>query len=194
MNWVIVASDGSAIRKGKQDKWWCSGGFVGNVIDESGKVLEEFKNGVYLDNSTNNVGELTGLEMAIDSIGVLSETHGVIFLLDSEYTLKSVTSWIYGWMKNIRDGIPYTAGGKPVKNYEQILRIYEKLRNIKTKRIYKIRSHVEERDYQKRYKEFCKINKCEVSFDMWLFMNKLNNECDELVYKLADQLRAGKTE
>lgn len=192
MNFVVVASDGSSIKKpkvGSTDSWWCSGAFVAKVLNEDGISVETFSNGIELDNSTNNIGELTGFEMAIDSVMVLAETHKILFLLDSEYTLKSTTVWIKDWMKNIKNGVPCTSSGTPAKNYEQILRIHNKLKKIKHKKVLKVRSHVIESDYKRRYHEFCYGNKFEVTYEMWLFMNSLNNECDELVYQYADNLR-----
>lgn len=195
---ILIASDGSAIKKPKTpgdstDRWWCSGGFVGKIYDFKGNTVFTFKDVVKLDDATNNIGELTGLEMAIDAISSIGEYSGndIIFLLDSDYTLKSVTTWVKSWMKNMKDGVARTSKGTPVKNYEQIVRIHEKLKALKHKKVMKIRSHVPEADYKRRYHEFCALNKKDITYEMWLVMNALNNECDDLVNKAANELKDG---
>jgi ribonuclease HI len=187
---VILASDGSAIRKPDKEHWWCAGGFYGRIYSEHA-LINEFSKVVQLDNSTNNIGELTGLEMAIDSLKVMGADIGMhfIFLLDSEYTLKSVTKWYNSWKRNMRDGVAYTATGTPVKNWTQIERIHNKLKAVKSKHVFKVRSHVTEKDMQKAFHEFCYVNNESISYGIWSIFNEMNNKCDFIVNEAAEKLR-----
>lgn len=195
---IVMASDGSAIRKpkkrgSKEERFWCSGGFSGRILDSKGKEKKRLSGVVQLDDSTNNIGELTGLEMAIDEvIELVKDEDRVIFLLDSEYTRKSVTEWIYNWMRNERDGVAYTSTKQPVKNYEQIKRIHNKLNKIANKEVLKIRSHVADGDIEKKWAEFCHVNDMDIKLETWKYFSKLNNECDAIVNTAATKLKEGK--
>lgn len=70
-------------------------------------------NGI-IDDSTNNIGELTGIKVASEHFG---ERQYQIIISDSEYSIKSFREWYYTWERN--DFKNYAK--KPIKN-EQLIK------------------------------------------------------------------------
>ena len=203
---AIFATDGSALKK-PNGKYWSAGGFVARVYDypdiNNPTERNELKRTEYalaIDNGTNNIGELTGLKYAVDCAIDLQEACTAdiffVFLLDSEYTIKSVTKWCVKWHREAKNhgGVPTTASGTPVKNYEIIWDIHEKLKKLKHKAVFKVRSHIENNELalKKGWHEFCSVNEYELSYNTWLEFRQMNEEVDALVNGKCNALKDGR--
>ena len=73
-----------------------------------------------IDDSTNNIGELTGIKTASENFG--SKQYQLI-ISDSEYSIKAFREWYYTWKDN---GFK-TYSKKPIKNETLIKETYQKL-------------------------------------------------------------------
>ena len=196
MFYTFIASDGSAVRKGDSSKnWYCSAGYAKKVFDDKGEVvLEDSKVVEMPDGSTINQAELTGLEMAIDSIGTLLEgdnrkDNTVIIAIDSKYTQKSVTSWFDGWKRTMKDGVAHTRNGTEVKNFDLITKVHDKLVAAKGVQLYRVNSHIDPADYHFAYHEFCAENRVDMPESAWLIMVGLNDTIDKMVTSTTDKMR-----
>lgn len=77
-----------------------------------------------IQNGTNNVGELTGVKIAIENFG---ERDVQVIISDSQYSIKCFREWMYNWKKN-----NYKAySGKEILNKDLIVEINELLRDSK---------------------------------------------------------------
>ena len=89
-----------------------------SIIEQSGKVS----------NGTNNIGELTGVKVAVESMNKIEGTTDKTFQVivsDSEYALKSYREWIHNWKKN-----GYKASNKkPIANKDIILETQSMIEN-----------------------------------------------------------------
>lgn len=208
---LVLASDGSAVRKPSKDSFWAAGGFIGRRYDPMGMPVrldeEPLKNVEWFPSGTNNIGELTGLSMAVDAaLTVVEEdenTKEVIILIDSEYALKAVTKWCVKWKRDAdksADGIPMTTAGTPVKHFDLIWSIHERLKTLKKKlkrgnlHVLKIRSHVkpDEKSLKKAFHEFCHVNDlADVPYSTWIVCKELNEACDRLVNDAVKTMMVG---
>ena len=100
----IFYSDGSSTTKGEKAASYGMVKLTKASLNEEA-LYDDFSNKTYLyetfsdkiADGTNNIGELTGIKMAIENMG----THDVqVIISDSEYSLKCFREWIYNWKKN----------------------------------------------------------------------------------------------
>ena len=176
MKTVIIATDGSATRNGK--KFDCSAGYCMYLKEENKYTGAMTK---LHEDATISIAEISGVLMGLRAINNIKEDHHFIFLLDSEYVKKSITEWYPKWKKNIKNGVPCKSDGQPVMHFDLIEKAYLGLKKLKRVNVFKIRSHIPEKDMQKTYKEFCKINKVDISFDTYKMFVGINETCDSIV-------------
>lgn len=114
---------------------YCDGGCRGNQHDENiggwGVVLryrdnvkEFYGNAI---NTTNNRMELISCIEALEAIN--NKTIPTIVTMDSQYVVKGINEWIYGWLKKNWK----TASGKHVENrdlWEELLDLKKQFRDI----------------------------------------------------------------
>ncbi|MFJ3727275.1 ribonuclease H [Streptomyces sp. NPDC090045] len=98
---IIAACDGAAKGNPGPAGW-------GWVIADSQGRPERWEAGP-LGRSTNNIGELTGLQRLLEA---LAPGTSVEVRMDSQYAMKAVTQWLPGWKRNGWK----TASGQPVAN------------------------------------------------------------------------------
>lgn len=99
---------------------YCDGGCRGNQFDDNiggwGVVLvyKEYVKEFYGNevNTTNNKMELTSCIKALKVIK--DKTIPIVVTMDSQYVIKGINEWIYGWLKKKWK----TSTGKPVENKE----------------------------------------------------------------------------
>lgn len=186
---IYIATDGSAVNNG-DNTFTCA---AGCIITHDVQILSCVKE---LPMATVNIAELTAVLMALDKIKILNETgnYQFIFVMDSEYTLKSITTWFPTWNKNRKNGVPHTYGGTPVKNFELIEQAYYGLKEIKNKKVWKIRSHVLPKNITKTYHEFCLYNKIEIDLEEFIYLRKINELCDKAVQETTQKMLREKRE
>lgn len=174
---VIIATDGSAKKAGTG--FDCASGCC-VYTPQDRNVIVNFEK--LDDDATVSVAEITGVLLGLKAIsGMDKSKYDFVFLIDSEYIQKSVTVWYPGWIKRMKeDGIPRTSSGQPVKHFDKIQKAFKKLSGIGAK-IFKIRSHIPENKMEETHKEFCKINKIDISFDMYKIFVECNKICDATV-------------
>lgn len=96
---------------------------------------------------TNQRAELYAIYVALVIIKKNLDANKIIIYSDSEYSIKSVTIWISGWIKNSWR----TSSGSVVKNQDIIEPIYNIITKLKNKKISvefnHVRSHTGKTDY-----------------------------------------------
>jgi ribonuclease HI len=108
---------------------------------------------------------------------------------DSMLCYKSLTEWIYTWLKTAKDGIFYSSSGKPVANQKEIKIAFEFIHNLHeygTIKLFHINSHVAKKNVKKLKEKFEHFNKCSISDLEFLFIYAQNAKCDELVKEKYD--------
>lgn len=125
----IIYTDGSSSIKDNIASYGCC-----KLLNESQSVNALFDNFTgknwefqtfsgSIDNGTNNIGELTGIKVALNN---LSSKKIHIIISDSMYSLKSYREYIHVWKNN---GY-LTYSKKPIKNSTLIKETYAKLQEI----------------------------------------------------------------
>ena len=130
----IFYTDGSFSKNNNKASYGCckllSESDEGTLDSFTGKkFLYETFNGA-TDVATNNVGELTGIKVAIENFN--DKTYQLI-ISDSIYSIKSFREWIYNWQKN---GYR-SASKKEIKNKELIVETFKEIKDSKKIIIYK---------------------------------------------------------
>lgn len=119
----ITYTDGSF----KKDTKQASYGVVKLLEENEEGIIDDFTGKKFLykdfsdvvEDGTNNVGELNGLKVAIENFG---DKKYQLIVSDSEYSIKALREWYYGWEKNNFKNY----AKKSVMNKELIQEIYEK--------------------------------------------------------------------
>lgn len=187
---TLIATDGSGIRNKRGGKgFYAAGAYVYETYDGETKIASGGR-AKYLGKATSNIGEITALYIALKHFENCKddETHTFYFLLDSEYVMKSITSWMFGWermIKTSKDGVARTLRGTPVKHFALIKKVYDLYFSYKKRWIFKVRSHVTEDRKDAAYKEFLKVNETPVTRELWEKCNELNQQVDALVHSCA---------
>ena len=183
---TLVACDGSALKGdvGSTTGFTCASGFVGETYEKEVKI-EEAKAGRFLGDATNNIAEITALNMALKYYYNKRNDGAFYFLVDSDYLRQSILFWFYNWKKKAmqsEDGIPRTKTGTPVKNWELLEETYNLFHKFPSRRLYKIRSHADPDRYEKDHAEFNKINRVEFSYGLWNRCRQLNESVDHVAH------------
>lgn len=152
----------------------------------------------YHPDSTNNIAELSailfGIEKAFDRYKSTEEhTYSFLIFSDSEYSIKSLTEWVFGWYKTYtyekHDGIvvPYmlTKGGSPVKNCELICAIISYIVNHQSNftqiEFVNVKGHTWKRDgVSKQMEYYQKANKTPITRGEATFIAKYNHIVDRV--------------
>jgi len=93
---------------------------------------------------TNQRAELYAIKIALEYITELLDFSFINIYTDSEYSIKSLTQWIFKWEKNGWK----TAAKKPVKNLDLIKPIYQIIKKYKGRiNFIHVRSHTGKKDY-----------------------------------------------
>ena len=145
----------------------------------SGAVCVDYKDGIsvmsppqlaILKNCTNNIAELTGVELACD-IAIENQTkyHRINVFSDSEYSVKALKEWIFAWVRITcsfnGDGDGFTqmrkGDGQIVKNQTIIKNIVNKICSIRPEvcqfNIYHVKAHSKD-NVEKIQSQFFKAN------------------------------------
>lgn len=155
---------------------------------------EFYKCGTYHKGGTNSKGEVYAIKYAYDKLYELfnpNKLTDVEIISDSDYVVKSVTNWIYGWVRNRWK----TASNSEVKFSDVFKYLYDKYldRKIRNKNIhvYHINSHIKNiKKLKSARRKFCAKNDIDISDSDFEFLVKYNNEVD----KLANYIRVNKLE
>ena len=155
----------------------------------------------YHSTSTNNVAELTGilfgLEKAFSKYRNTDEhTYSFLVFSDSEYAIKSLTEWVFGWYKTYtyerKNGIVVpsmmTKGGTPVKNCELICAIVSLIANNRKNFIDLDFINVKGHTWQKtvdtgiiiQMEYYEKANQCNITKQEATFIAKYNHIVDRV--------------
>lgn len=134
---------------------------------------------------TNNYSEIfaiaKGLENMVKYLNVNDEIEEFIVELytDSLLCLKSLTLWIWNWLKKAKGGIFYNASNEKVINQELIKEAFKYLQLLKGKyKIYHINSHQPLSKVKEQHKKFQKFNNTDMSFEDFMFAYMNNQKRD----------------
>jgi len=139
------------------------------------------------DDKTNNYAEIyaiaTALENVQDYLEVAEpEEFSVEVYSDSLLCVQSLNVWIYNWIKKAKDGVMYNSTGQKVANQELIKRAFKIKYKLKGHiNVWHINSHEPLKKVKELYKKFLKFNKCDITYDDFLFAYLQNKKCDEAI-------------
>ena len=75
-------------------------------------------------NATNNLGELYAVYLGVLLALKYRNRYDVINIIsDSQFSIFSLSRWIWNWRNNINNGIYYNSSGSPVANQDIIIKI-----------------------------------------------------------------------
>ena len=112
----------------------------GRTFGCSGAICPTTGQSIYTINpdTTNNRSELIAIDIGVRlAHGIYNrepQKYDNIYLYsDSQFGIFGLTKWIYGWSKNMKDGIMYGSNKQPVKNQELFIGIlnYLSMNNFK---------------------------------------------------------------
>lgn len=183
------------------NKWdGCAGAIPTHYEERSLTIYEHGPTLMVIRDCTNNIAELSAIELACDiALKKQTEYHRINVFSDSEYSVKTLKQWIFGWAKiscrNIGvDGFRYMkkSDGMPVKNNTIILNIINKILSIDPKvcqfNIYHVKAHTDG-DYKKVQSQFLKangirINDCDAKI-LGYFNDEVDNKTRDLLLSEA---------
>lgn len=119
---IIIYADGAC----KNNQGTNNIGGYGAYINVNG-TIKEFYGGER--NTTNNKMELTAVIIPLKFLSKLNKKYNITIYTDSNYVVKGMSEWVYGWIKNNWKN----SKKEPVKNKELWLELLElsKQHNIK---------------------------------------------------------------
>lgn len=155
--------------------------FKDDYLVHDGTHVEEDRTNVY--------GEIRGIADALVKAEEYTKADTQIQIVklytDSMLCLNSLTKWIFGWIRNQRNGVFYASGGKPVMNQEEIKRAFRAMQQLRERKIavklYHINSHMPLKDVQKQHQKFMQRNLIQLSFDEFMFIYLQNKKCDAMI-------------
>ena len=75
-------------------------------------------------NATNNLGELYAVYLGVLLALKYRNRYDVVNIIsDSQFSIFSLSRWIWNWRNNINNGIYYNSSGSPVANQDIIIKI-----------------------------------------------------------------------
>lgn len=105
-----IFTDGATSGNGYEG---AQGGWAWILLDEEEKIILEESG--HLDNTTNNICELTAIIKACEAVEkMIDKDKRVIVYSDSAYAINGLNDWIYTWRCNNWQ----TARRQPIKNQE----------------------------------------------------------------------------
>lgn len=181
-NVLNIFTDASIMPLNIKNTWdGCSGAI--SVIDEDKQEYD--KRVVIIRQCTNNIAELTaielGVDMAIDNVG---KFHRINLFSDSKISVLGLREWIWTWMQSARDMRHMTtSSGTPVKNLNIILNIINKISmidpNLSQFNIYHCKGHALGKG-ELIQRTFYEVNKLKISIEDALDLGKYNDIVDNL--------------
>lgn len=193
MNRFRIFTDGGAFKKEDTE------GFIGvssySIFknDEEKPIIE---NTTVHKNGTNNFSEIFAIAKALENIFsyIKAADIGDDFIIeiysDSLLCIKSLTVWIWNWLKNSKPGgILINSLKKKVANQELIKEAFYYLQQLKDKcKIYFINSHQPEYNISNQYKKFKKVNNVDISLEDFVFAYLNNANRDKAIKEAYQKL------
>lgn len=114
----------------------------GRTFGCSGAICSTTGESIYTINpdTTNNRSELIAIDIGIKlAYNIYTREPGkyenVYLYSDSQFGIFGLTKWIFGWSKNIKNGVMYGSNKQPVKNQDLFIGIlsYLSINNFKVK-------------------------------------------------------------
>lgn len=184
-----AASYNNGLRDSSERQYTCSVAIL--VLDR--KIVRIFKS--LNEDSTNVHGELFAIFMGLEEtmnilrrIDILEPPYNIDVYSDSEWSIKSLTTWLKSWKKNIGpNGVLHSSTG-PVKHQDMIKYIdknYCQNPDIDLN-LYHIRGHIDvdnNKSLEKCIKTFKRNNGFLPDFEKLKFIIGMNNICDRCAVK-----------
>jgi len=135
---IIIFTDGSCI-KTAYNKY-----YAGYGIHFPNKELPDISKPFLMIPITSQRAELYAILKALKKIIKFLEFDTITIYSDSEYSIKSLTNWIFTWVKNKWK----RSNNKPVKNKDILEPLYKLIMKYKDKiKFQHVRSHTKQKDY-----------------------------------------------
>lgn len=189
MKRILIFTDGGGFKKEDSESYTATSAFRMFKYEDN-EFIFVCKNTEIYEVGTNNYAEINaiknGLKTAREYIKSIDDSNvRVEIYSDSDICVRSLTEWIWGWIKNSKDGQLYNSEGKLVKNQEVILKAFKIMEKIRegggVVRFYHINSHGSIDNIKDLRSKFMKRNSCKVSLDDFCFFYLQNKQCDLMV-------------
>jgi len=136
MNEIVVFTDGSFIKKNNQR-------YAGIGIHFPNNEIQDISEPFLIKKLTSQRAELYAIYVAIKTVTLAMDFRSIRIYTDSEYSIKSLTNWIFKWAKNGWK----KADKKPVKNTDILKELYKLVMKYKGKlNFVHVRSHTGKKD------------------------------------------------
>lgn len=177
-----IFTDGGAFKKEDGKTYTGVSSYCVYKNDDEKPIIE---NTVIHENGTNNFSEIYAIAKALKEIfeyikEAKMDEYNIEIYSDSLLCIKSLTVWIWNWLKNSKPGgILLNSVKEKVANQELIKEAFYYLQQFKNKcKIYFINSHQPEYKVQEQYKKFKKDNKTDISLEDFIFayLNNANRD------------------
>ena len=152
---------------------------------------------IITEDKTNNFAEIYAIQKSLEIVNKYlkvskNNDYSIELYTDSLLCLKSLTEWIYNWLKTSVDGILYTSKGSIVANQECIIKAFKLLNKLKRVKIFHINSHMPMYKTHQQHKYFNKFNKCNISYEKFLGVYLNNKECDRAIKEAYEKYKNNK--
>lgn len=166
-------------------------GFRFSKIDEKGNKEFLFSGGGSEVNTTNNRMEITAIKEGLYAVSKYFDENGfkkddnLIVISDSDLCVRTLTQYIFKWIKGMVDGIIYGSTKKPVINQDVILEAFKiicGLRELMRVHVFHIKSHLSIKNRQIDMDYFIKRNNCSITPELFNSIVAENELVDDLAY------------
>lgn len=193
MDRIEIYTDGSSFI-GKNRQFYESSSAV--VIFLNDECI--YKCGCYHKDGTNSLGELYAMLLGLSKVKEIIEENSfndepeVVVFADSDYVVKSLTSYIKGWAKQGLDRTWISYSTKKEVAYQSIFKylyatfLDKKKAPFKIK-FYHINSHIPKSGLQKARYSFMKRNEEDISLEEFTKHSQRNDIVDVLAEKIRDE-------
>lgn len=191
---ILVFTDGGGFKKtgGKFDG--VSAFRIYTRVNGNYEELETRQ--IFMEDRTSAFAEINAIAEALLAVrGHVEKNkwkdYTVRLYTDSMLYFRSLTQWIYGWMKTAKKGIFYGSKGEPIVNQDQIKAAFQQMQMLWANgevKFYHINSHVAKKKVKDLRKKFEEFNKCKVTEDEFLFIYLQNQKCDQDVQAMYESV------
>lgn len=194
--WIFV--DGGA--KKKEGGFHGSYGYIVTEAPADGRLKEIKRGGNYFGDTTTPRMEFMAVAHALTFVNAYVKENNIEggeihVVADALNTVQSMKTWIFGWVRNIKDGIMRRKDREtnklvPVLNQDVIATAYQLVlaltSNFKVFFLH-INSHIDEKKYEAAYIKFQEFNNMMISREDFDVLVGMNSAVDDLVNEIHEK-------
>jgi len=187
-----IFTDGGAFKKEDGKSFTGVSSYCVYKNDDEKPIIERT---VIHENGTNNYSEIFAIASALKEIYEYIkvgefDNYQIEVYSDSMWCIKSLTVWIWNWLKNSKPGgVLINSMKQKVANQEFIKEAFYYLQQFKSKcKIYFINSHQPESKIAEQYKKFKKDNNVDITLEDFIFAYLNNANRDKAIKEAYKKL------